>query len=70
MKIINIFLFGLIIFVVGCTLNDKTEFISCEGKSDEFCTAIYQPVCGENGINYSNSCEACKVVEKYKNGEC
>lgn len=37
----------------------------------EFCSTQYEPVCGENGKTYSNSCNAgvAKVVVKYT-GEC
>lgn len=32
------------------------------------CPAIYEPVCGENGVNYSNSCNACRDIEQFEIG--
>ncbi|MBK8444087.1 MAG: hypothetical protein IPL35_12020 [Sphingobacteriales bacterium] len=38
---------------------------------DCICPAIYAPVCGGNGITYSNACEAeCNGVFVYVEGEC
>ena len=42
----------------------------------KFCPALYAPVCGNNGVTYSNACElgvaACKNprIEKAHNGPC
>ncbi len=45
-------------------------FVDCPGETGEFCAAVYQPVCGDDGATYSNSCVACQNVKKYKEGEC
>jgi len=34
------------------------------------CTEQYEPVCGDNGQTYGNSCFACIEVDSYTNGEC
>ena len=34
------------------------------------CTEQYEPVCGDNGQTYWNSCFACIEVDSYTNGEC
>lgn len=41
-------------------------------KSGEeiICTEQYEPVCGDNGQTYGNSCFACIEVDSYTNGEC
>jgi len=41
-------------------------------KSEEeiSCTEQYEPVCGDNGQTYWNSCFACIEVNSYTNGEC
>ena len=51
-----------------------TEVTVCDDfyKSGEeiVCTEQYEPVCGNNGQTYGNSCFACIEVDSYTNGEC
>ncbi len=60
----------LIFLIYGCAKEETSEYITCPEDSGEFCIQIYQPVCGEDGVTYSNSCVACQNVDKYKEGEC
>lgn len=37
---------------------------------DAVCPDIYMPVCGADGRNYPNACEAQKAGQSYQGGEC
>ena len=52
--------------------NSNNDYIKCLQKTpdDAVCIALFDPVCGEDGRTYSNTCEACREVEFYKNGSC
>ena len=52
--------------------NDKGIVCSDELKNAEACTLEFDPVCGDDGVTYSNACTACSSgqVDSYTQGEC
>ena len=66
-KILTLLMFSVII--ISCSKKDET--IQDDDLNSIVCIEIYDPVCGSNGITYSNSCfaEAAGVYE-YSSGEC
>lgn len=61
----------IVVLIIGCSSGIVNEdFVDCPENIDEFCIEVYQPVCGDDGKTYSNSCVACQTAEKYKEGEC
>lgn len=59
-------------------LVEAPETIELQGGSclkpnpdpDCICPAVYDPVCGCNGVTYSNSCFASCEVRSWTEGEC
>ena len=56
----------LLVSVVSCTNEENTP------KEDNIvCYEIYQPVCGSDGITYSNDCKARVAgISEFITGEC
>ncbi len=59
----------LLAFAAGCA-HDEIKYTDCPAEIGRYCTAVYEPVCGEDGNTYSNNCVACQTVQKYYEGEC
>lgn len=60
-------LISALIFFAQCTKKITTGQSS---NGDCICMEIYQPVCGKDGKEYSNSCYADCANVKYKEGPC
>ena len=60
------------LIISGCSngIQDNDTFTDCPEDAGTFCVQVYDPVCGDDGKTYSNSCTACQNVEKYRAGEC
>jgi len=61
-------LIGILIFFAQCT--KKINQSQSTDEVDCMCMEIYQPVCGEDGKEYPNSCYAECAKVKYEEGPC
>ena len=60
---------------MNCIANDglsnkSRDQLKTKSGEEIVCTELYQPVCGDNGKTYGNSCFACIEVDTYTDGEC
>ena len=62
----------VLFFLSGCVNNSvpDADYTTCPDDVGTFCIEIYQPVCGDDLVTYSNSCKACQTVERYREGAC
>ena len=51
---------------------DNSHLCTDNEKTNRMCTREYMPVCGDDGITYSNGCTACssEEIDSYVEGDC
>ncbi len=64
----QVLLIASVIILGQCT--NKLNTNSPTGLEDCVCIKIFQPVCGEDGVEYSNSCMAECAGVNYVEGAC
>ena len=60
----TLFLSVFALFVISCGTISPQE-------DDDACIEVYDPVCGADGVTYSNTCFAVKAgIQEWTTGEC
>ncbi|MFA6238443.1 MAG: Kazal-type serine protease inhibitor domain-containing protein [Bacteriovorax sp.] len=74
---IQLLLTSIFIFLAACNSTTPQKHLSNTPKSEQtidmkncICVQLWMPVCGENGITYSNACFAKCANVKYEQGAC
>lgn len=58
-------IYGSVVLVLGMLI-----FASCGKDDDCICPEVFAPVCGTDGVSYSNSCEATCAGVTFREGTC
>ena len=64
---------GVALLLAACVQTPDLDHVCTASEIDnEICTEQYEPVCGNDGVTYSNGCTACASgnVEGYDEGAC
>ncbi|PIN81861.1 hypothetical protein COV11_00895 [Candidatus Woesearchaeota archaeon CG10_big_fil_rev_8_21_14_0_10_30_7] len=64
----KIILILILILIISCSNNDGLQ--GGQKETGCICTEQYEPVCGSNGLTYSNSCVANCDKVSFKLGKC
>lgn len=71
MKSSKMLLFGIIMGIASLTGCQQHQCFDFNFPHCASCADIHQPVCGCNGVTYSNPCEAeCRGIKYFTYGEC